>query len=346
MIARPHASPGWLSSLGASLVLAVLLTTVMAVNGGLSLAEASPLFVGNVVLSLCITVSIQLGFTLASRVVDPSRLPRALRLGLSALALLALVALGIELSLWLLRALPEASAMFPRDAVRIVALPVSLVMVAIGAREAQRASAQQAREEALEQLSRARLTALSARTHPHFLFNALNSIAAIIEDDPRAGERAVLELARLFRYVLEGSDADLVPLGKELDFVRGYLALESLRFAERLDAALEVPGELESWPVPPLLLQPLVENAVRHGLAAQERLRVRITAREDGGELVLSVDDDGPGPAGSRHQGSGTSQEGLRTRLALAFGDAARLETERSSLGGFCARVRLPRGGA
>jgi LytS/YehU family sensor histidine kinase len=149
----------------------------------------------------------------------------------------------------------------------------------------------------------------------------------------------------MFRYVLEGSQSTFVRLADELEFVRGYLELEALRFGERLSFALEVASELRDTPIPPLLLQPLVENAVHHGMRETGRGRVSVHAARTGDFLLLTVDDDGRGPLASSHRGAGTSHETLRARLALLYGDAARLSTSSSPLGGFRAQVHIPWGG-
>jgi LytS/YehU family sensor histidine kinase len=176
------------------------------------------------------------------------------------------------------------------------------------------------------------------------LFNSLNSIAALVEDDPKAGETAILSLARMFRYVLEGSRSTLVRLGDELDFVQNYLAMEALRFGKRLTFSLAIDAALHDTPVPPLFLQPLVENAVRHGMQARSNGRVEVSAERTNGVLILTVDDDGPGPEASSHRGAGTSHETLRARLTLLFGERASLSTGVSPLGGFRAEVRVPWG--
>lgn len=148
----------------------------------------------------------------------------------------------------------------------------------------------------------------------------------------------------MFRYVLDGSRAHMVNLADELAFVRSYLGLEQLRFAERLRVTIEIEPGLEVMLIPPLLLQPLVENAVRHGTSvSREPVQIALCARSTAGQIELSVDDDGPGPGSSHHHGTGSSHADLRTRLALVYGANAVFETGRSPLGGFRALLRLPR---
>jgi two-component system sensor histidine kinase AlgZ len=190
---------------------------------------------------------------------------------------------------------------------------------------------------------RAQLQALQARTDPHFLFNSLNTVASLIEEDPRLAERAIERLSGLFRYALEGSRRSEVRLAEEMEAVRGYLEVEALRLGERLRYALSVEPGLDGLLIPPLVLQPVVENAVLHGVAPRvEGGRVEVAARIADGFLVLRVADDGPGPGGSGHVGSGTALETLRGRLDLAFGPAAMVEARRLEPRGFEVRIALP----
>lgn len=187
----------------------------------------------------------------------------------------------------------------------------------------------------------AQLRALQARVHPHFLFNALNTLACLIEEDPRRAEKAVERLAELFRYTLGASRERRVSLAQELAATENFLELESLRFGPRMKAALHVDSSVPEARVPPLLLQPLVENAVLHGLPGHGG-RVEVEVRCDGKRLLFTVDDDGPGPGASEHQGAGTALRDLRERLDLLYGGEAVLEVGRGPLGGCRARIVLP----
>jgi two-component system sensor histidine kinase AlgZ len=189
----------------------------------------------------------------------------------------------------------------------------------------------------------AQVQALQARIQPHFLFNCLNTVASLIEEDPRRAEAALEKLADLFRYTLEASSRPLVPLGRELAGVEGFLELETLRFADRLRVALHVEPGLGEVQVPPLLIQPLVENAVLHGVAPRrEGGRVEIQLRRAGGELQVSVEDDGAGPGGSAHRGAGAALDDLRRRLALLYADQASVSVGVGPLGGCRVELRLP----
>jgi LytS/YehU family sensor histidine kinase len=141
----------------------------------------------------------------------------------------------------------------------------------------------------------AELRALRAQINPHFLFNALNTLAEMSQGQP-ATERAILNLSRVFRYALESTQHERVPLGAEIEAIRAYLEIEGERFEDRLRFEIDVADELRDTPVPPMLLQPLVENAVKHGLS--EKVHgglVRITALRDNGRVRLTVQDDGVG---------------------------------------------------
>ncbi|MGC8758523.1 MAG: sensor histidine kinase [Bryobacteraceae bacterium] len=185
------------------------------------------------------------------------------------------------------------------------------------------------REQHLRELvSQAELRALQARIHPHFLFNALNALYGAIPRSAGQARRAVLHLAEIFRYLLRAGE-DLIPLGRELEIVGAYLEIEALRLGERLSWTVDVPPEALPTPIPMLSLQPLVENAVRHGVARVERPGdVRIAARIEGGVCRIEVSDTGPG-LGDEARPQGVGLDNVRRRLALHFGPGARLELRR-----------------
>ncbi|MFI5372084.1 MAG: sensor histidine kinase, partial [Candidatus Eisenbacteria bacterium] len=135
-------------------------------------------------------------------------------------------------------------------------------------------------EQVRAELAQAELRTLRSQMNPHFLFNALNTIASMVREDPAAAEDTTTRLAELFRYALRASDREHVPLADELAFVRDYLAIERRRFGARLTVVEDIAPGLDDVPVPTLLLQPLVENAVRHGIAPRvEGGTVRLAAR-------------------------------------------------------------------
>lgn len=173
--------------------------------------------------------------------------------------------------------------------------------------------------------SEARVEALQARIRPHFLFNSLNTIASLIHDDPRGAERATEDLAALFRGGMRASD-DLVPLADELALARKYLAMEERRLGQRLQVEWEVTDLPSDEPVLPMLLQPLLENAVAHGIApSPEGGTVQVFGRREGESLVITVTNP-LAPAGSK-PGQGMALGNIRSRLVLAYSSLASLLT-------------------
>lgn len=197
-----------------------------------------------------------------------------------------------------------------------------------------------------EQAARAELAALQARIHPHFLFNTLNTISWLVAEDPERAERIVQALADLFRYTSRAAEAGrLVTLKEELDFVRGYLEIERARLGDRLAVVWDVDAEACGVPVPGLLLQPLVENAVGHGIARRaEGGTLRVCARLEGGLARVEVEDDGAGlEPGSETLARGHALDNVKRRIETAYAGAARLDLEPGPEGrGFRARLLLP----
>ncbi len=199
-------------------------------------------------------------------------------------------------------------------------------------------------EDAREGALRARLAALQAQVNPHFLFNTLNAIAALIPKDAAAAEETVERLASVLQYSIASSSRGRVKLGEELAAVRDYLDIEHARFGERLRSSIEVDRGLEDYAIPPMLLQPLVENAVLHGLSSRdEGGAVLVQGREEAGAMILRVSDDGVGPGGSKRRGNRTGLDNLRERLALTYGADAKLSVGARPGGGFECEIRVPR---
>jgi two-component system, LytTR family, sensor histidine kinase AlgZ len=188
---------------------------------------------------------------------------------------------------------------------------------------------------------RAQLEVLQARTNPHFFFNSINTVAALITEDPVLAERTLERLADLFRYALDSHQTRVVPLAREFEMVTDYLAIQTARFGTRLTTRVSLDPSLAHFEVPPLLLQPLVENALLHGLADRKSGRVEVSARRDGDLVVIEVRDDGPGPGASTHRGTQTSMKDLGERLRLAFGESSRLVLEAVPGGGCLARLAI-----
>lgn len=186
-------------------------------------------------------------------------------------------------------------------------------------------------ERAYKLLAESRLSSLESRIHPHFLFNTLNSIAALIPKDPQLAEDTVGKLASLLRFSLNANHNGLVPLSQELKIVGDYLEIEKTRFGARLSYEISAPAGLNDVKVPPLSLQSLVENCVKHVVSKrQQGAAIQIAAKEDSGRIHLEVIDDGPGFS----LDSVTPEHGLGNliaRLQLLFGDAGRLEVSRQA---------------
>lgn len=189
----------------------------------------------------------------------------------------------------------------------------------------------------------ARLQALQAELQPHFLFNALNGIGELVHQDPARAEAMVLRLASLLRSTLERRAVPLVPLREELALVDDYLALQQMRFGDRLQVVRRVaPGALDAA-VPPLMLQPVVENALVHGIERRWEAGVlELDVMREGDALVLRVSDDGPGPGIGPARGTGVGLRNIRERLAQLFGPGARLSLEAGATGGAVTSITLP----
>lgn len=190
-------------------------------------------------------------------------------------------------------------------------------------------------------LTASRLRALQLQLQPHFLFNALNTIAARLHEDPQQADDLIGRLADLLRAAYRRNDVPLVPLREEFDLLDAYAALMRARFGSALTLDIARAPSAEDALVPPLLLQPLVENAVRHGRLEREgRARIDVQAVVSEQRLSLSVTDDGPGFTGPP-PASGTGLSSTTQRLALLFGNDGVLTTRRTD-GGFEVLVTLP----
>lgn len=197
------------------------------------------------------------------------------------------------------------------------------------------------RERALKVAAEARLSSLESRLHPHFLFNTLNSISALVREDPNRAERMIEQIAAILRYSLDANPSRLVPLQQELKIVTDYLEIEKARFGDRLRYRLDVPAQLESLPVPPFALQVLVENSVKYAVAPRrEGGTITVTVRRAGANAELEVADDGPGFDPS-HLPHSHALDTLRSRLETHFSGAARLTVTRLPRG-VSVKVTLP----
>ncbi|WP_053333886.1 sensor histidine kinase [Gemmatimonas phototrophica] len=199
--------------------------------------------------------------------------------------------------------------------------------------------------------ARAELAVLRAQVDPHFLYNALHTATALVRRDPEAAEQALEQLAMLLRYVLDPTRGarETVPLDEELRFVELYLAIERARLGDRLQVVMEIDDDARDLMVPSLSLQPLVENAIRHGLAPRANggsIVVRAEVHEQ--QMVLSVADNGlgmpssPASGSSSTGGTGIGLDALRKRLAAKYGARASLQVTTAPGEGFSVRLLLP----
>ena len=206
-------------------------------------------------------------------------------------------------------------------------------------------------------LTEAELRALRAQVNPHFLFNTLNTIVDLISSEPERAEAMTERLAEVFRYVLARTDRNLITISEEFDFLRTYLEIEQARFGDRLRVVLEVDPAVSGYVIPSLILQPLVENAVKHGLAPKlEGGTIRVRASRDAGFLQLTVEDDGAGWRGERYDDlkavfelpdrkPGPGGVGLRNvveRLRTTYGDRARFDASTRAGHGTTVIVSIP----
>jgi two-component system, LytTR family, sensor kinase len=196
-----------------------------------------------------------------------------------------------------------------------------------------------------EQLSKAQLDALRHQIEPHFLFNSLNAVAGLVREG--RNDDAVSTIAGLsdfLRRVLEDSTRQQVPLSEEMEFAQRYLDIQKVRFVERLQLSVDVPQELLLAQVPPLILQPIVENAIKHGIAKRAQGgAIRIAASRSNGRLTLSVYNDGPGlPANGEKARDGIGISNMRTRLQSLYGDEFELSMQNRDPDGVEVSVSLP----
>lgn len=193
------------------------------------------------------------------------------------------------------------------------------------------------------QLAGARLAALRTQLNPHFLFNTLHAISALVERDPRGVRRMIARLSELLRLSLDGGEELEIPLARELEFTRRYLEIMKIRFEGRLEIAEHIAADTLAALVPNLLLQPLVENAFKHGIDRLDGIgRIELRAAIVGERLVLSVADNGPGVSATDTSASGLGLGNTRARLAQLYGTSQSLDLRPDSTGGTIVEVSLP----
>jgi signal transduction histidine kinase len=241
---------------------------------------------------------------------------------------------------------PSVASAFPVNALLTMTLGVGMTLyeaqrVRLAAVTAELRARALEHERARKMALEARLASLESRLQPHFLFNTLNAISALIQEDPDHAERMVERLAALLRFSLDATGRGLVPLADELKIVTDYLEIERTRLGARLAYTVDAPPDVARSEVPPLAVQTLVENSVKHAVAPRPGGgRIRVAAERAGDTLRLTVWDDGPGfAAGATAAGHGL--DNLRARLAARYGGAATLSVERRE-GGTLITIALP----
>ena len=198
------------------------------------------------------------------------------------------------------------------------------------------------RAQSLEaQLTEARLEALRMQLNPHFLFNTLHAVSTLVDRDPGGVRRMIARLSELLRHVLDEEAPQEVPLSEELDFLEDYLEIQSIRFQGDLDTEIDVPPELRDAQVPNLILQPVVENAIKHGASQVRGVgRIEVRGRREGERLVLTVEDNGPGLPASQEDGLGLRN--VRARLEGLYGEKQALRLASTPEEGTRAVLEVP----
>lgn len=235
---------------------------------------------------------------------------------------------------------------FFSDLVSYLILYAAIIGVGYAFESRERLARQQTETAQLsEQLSRAQLDSLRRQVEPHFLFNSLNAIAGLVrENRNEAAVTTIAGLSDFLRRVLEDSTRQQVCLSEEIEYLQKYLEIQKVRFAERLAVKIQVPGELMGSQVPSLILQPMVENAIKHGIAKRAQGgEIRVSAARSNGILKLTVYNDGPGlVAGGENGRSGIGISNTRTRLQSLYGKSFELSLQNHGPHGVEATVSVP----
>lgn len=212
-------------------------------------------------------------------------------------------------------------------------------------RERERRAAQLEVEAALleTQLAQSQLEALKMQLHPHFLFNTLNSISVLMRDDVQAANRMLVRLSELLRVALKSESQQEIPLRQELEFLGGYLEIEQTRFQDRLTVDFNIEKETLDAYVPNLILQPIVENAIRHGIAPQaEAGLIQVQARRENGFIELCVKDNGAGLNESEAPIQGIGLSNTKKRLEKLYGEEYGFEISAPASGGLQVKLTIP----
>ena len=352
----PRVGPWWIDHLWTlvfSLVVALGFSILFADGRGRHVVTGwGAWYLANALLSLTIGLSITAAFRLAERLVGRRRLqafaPWQRSIYFMVVPMTG-VAIGWPLGMWWAFDV-DVRAFFPLDRPGLLASTVLVMLLISGMFQLFFRSAS-LKIQAENRATEAQLRLLQAQIEPHFLFNTLANVVSLMEvDAPRA--KSMLEaFVDYLRASLSGLGHGTHTLGDEIDLVEAYMKIIKIRMEDRLDYAIDVPEALRALPLPPLTLQPLVENAIVHGLEPRiEGGRVRVAAHRAGDRLVIAVDDDGAGLAASAlpptpgrgARGAGTALANIRQRLVQTYGSGASLELEAARPRGVRACLSLP----
>ena len=229
---------------------------------------------------------------------------------------------------------------FPLDLIVYVLVGVVVLVVqrsaSVREREVQMARLQ-------EQLQRAQLTQLQGQLRPHFLFNSLNTVSSVMYEDVERADEVLQALSDLLRRMVDQSDRTEVPLDEELALIRAMVRIMEARFHSRLQVRIDADPSVGDWPVPPLVLQPLVENAIQHGMGdGRAVLEITVRARPAGERLRLEVEDTGPGLTGDPFASGGVGLRATRDRLRTQYGDRMDFAIESPPDGGVRVVIEVP----
>lgn len=341
---RSERLPGWLSIVNPL----VDITAVTAIMAGYGLAESAALALKSPVFLAYFVI-------LAGRPIASSARKAAAVAALTVVEFAALVVLCFHAGRSVVVASPLAASVGPGvapldEGAKLLLLAVAGAIATYATAWHERLAtayyaAARDRERMEAKLAEAQLQSLRLQLHPHFLFNTLNIITALISSDPPAAERTVSELSELLRLTLRNAREQEVPLERELEMLEPYVAIQQIRFRDRLSVSIDVEPEVRRALVPYLVLQPLVENAIRHGVGPRASAgRVDVVARQVDGTLHLVVTDDGVGVAGGRGAPSreGVGLRNTRDRLHHLYGSRHRFTAEGGVAGGFTVHIELP----
>jgi len=348
----PRAGPWWMGhvwTVAFGLGVAAVLSVVTLAASSAATRAIWPTFVAaNVIISLAITFAVRLAFWLGRRAVGAGRLAAwspSRRSLYFTIVPIAGVAVGWPVGMLLAGRLDERfMAPLVRPDVLGSSIVIALFVTALFQQFFRSKSRQIAAENAATE---AQLRLLQAQIEPHFLFNTLANVVSLMEADPARAKSMLEAFVEYLRASLSGLGQGHHTLGDEIDLVDAYMRIIKIRMEDRLEYAIEVPPSLRDVSLPALTLQPLVENAIVHGLEPQiAGGRVLVGARCDGRSLVITVDDDGAGladpAAAGRRPGSGTALANIRRRLEQTYGSSASLDIGAGEPRGVRARLSLP----